>query len=122
MARVSSQPHSPDPLSVDEESFTCEVVPERDAVRVRPIGSLDIATGPVLEQQLEELREAGFRQLIVDLGGLSFMDSTGLRIALKWHQAAERDGFEVRFAPGRPAVQRVFELTGMSEQVPFIRS
>ena len=119
---MTSQPHSPDALSVDDESLTCEVVPERDVVRVLPIGSLDMATAPALEQQLEELREAGFRRLIVDLGGLSFMDSTGLRIALKWHQAAERDGFEIGFAPGPPAVQRLFELTGMSERVPFIRS
>jgi anti-sigma B factor antagonist len=119
---VSSQPQSQDPVSLDDESLTCEVVPERDVVRVRPIGSLDMATAPVLEQQLEELRDAGFRQLIVDFGGLSFMDSTGLRIALKWHKAAERDGFQIGFAPGPPAVQRVFELTGMSESVPFIRS
>jgi anti-sigma B factor antagonist len=105
----------------DEASLTCEVVPERDAVRVRPIGSLDLATVPVLEQQLNELREAGFRRLIVDLGGLRFMDSTGLRLALKWHHAAQRDGFEIEFVPGPPAVQRVFELTGTSEHVPFIR-
>ena len=31
------------------------------------------------------------------------------------------DGFEIGCAPGPPAVQRVFELTGMSERVPFIR-
>ena len=60
-----------------EASFRCEVVPERDVVRVCAIGSLDMATTPVLEQQLEELRDAGFRRLIIDLGRLSFMDSTG---------------------------------------------
>ena len=119
---MSSQPDSRDRVSLDDGSLTCEVVPERDVVRVRPIGALDMATAPVLEQQLEELREAGFRQLIVDLGGLSFMDSTGLRLALKWHEAAERDGFQIGFAPGPPAIQRVFELTGMSEHVPFVRS
>jgi anti-sigma B factor antagonist len=116
------QPHPATRRPDDEARLTCEVVPERHAVRVRPIGSLDIATAPVLEQQLEELRQAGFRQLIVDLGGLSFMDSTGLRIALRWHAAAQRDGFEVGFVPGPLAVQRVFELTGTSEHVPFIRS
>jgi len=106
----------------DEASFRCEVVPERDAVRVRAIGSLDMATASVLEQRLEALRDAGFRRLIVDLGGLSFMDSTGLKLALKWDGAARQDGFEIVFAPGPPEVQRVFELTGMTEQVPFIDS
>jgi anti-sigma B factor antagonist len=106
----------------DEASFRCEVVPERDVVHVRPIGSLDLATVPVLAQQLEELREAGFRRLIVDLGGLRFMDSSGLHLALRWHAAAQQDGFEIGFTPGPPAVQRVFELAGMSERLPFIRS
>ena len=105
----------------DPGSLVCAVVPERDAVRVRPVGSLDMATVSVLERQLEELREAGFRRLIVDLGGLSFMDSSGLRLALKWQAAAQHDGFEIGFAPGSPAVQRVFELTGMTEHVAFVR-
>jgi anti-sigma B factor antagonist len=105
----------------DPGSLRCEVVPERDAVRVRPIGSLDVATAPVLEQQLEELRDAGFRRLVVDLGGLAFMDSSGLRLALRWHSAAQNDGFWIGFAPGAPEIQRVFELTGMSDRVPFIR-
>ena len=106
----------------DDASLRCEVVPERDAVHVRPIGSLDLATVAVLDDQLKELREAGFGRLIVDLGGLRFMDSTGLRLALRWHAAAQQDGFDIGFAPGPPVVQRVFELTGMSEHVPFITS
>lgn len=117
------QPHPMQPPADDDPgSLSCEVVPERDAIRVRPIGSLDMATGRVLEQQLQELREAGFRRLIVDLGSLSFMDSTGLKIALKWHEAAHQDGFEIGFAPGPPSVQRVFEVTGTSQYLPFIRS
>jgi anti-sigma B factor antagonist len=121
---MASQPQRPLTNWRDDDpgSLDCEVVPERDAVRVRPVGSLDVATVSVLERQLEELREVGFRRLIVDLGGLSFMDSSGLRLALKWHAAAQHDGFEIGFVPGRPAVQRVFELTGMAERLPFVGS
>ncbi len=118
---MSGQPHTSNRVDVGD-SLTCEVLPERDAVRVRPNGSLDVATVSVLEQQLQELREAGFRRLIVDLGGLSFMDSSGLRLALKWDADARQDGFDIGFIPGRPAVQRVFELTGTVDRVPFIRS
>jgi anti-sigma B factor antagonist len=117
---MSQQPLSDD-LRLDEESLTCEVVPERDIVRVRPIGSLDMATVPVVETQLQQLLDAGFRQLVVDLGGLAFMDSTGLRLAIRWSEAARRDGFTIGFVPGSPEIQRVFEITGMSEHVPFIR-
>lgn len=108
--------------NADPPEFMCEVLPDRDAVRVRPIGSLDIATAPVLEQQLQEMREAGSRRLIVDLGGLSFMDSTGLKLALRWDAAARQDGFRICFIPGPPVVQRVFEITGTSGRLPFIDS
>jgi anti-sigma B factor antagonist len=80
------------------------------------------ATLPVLERHLQELRDAGFQRLIIDLGGLSFMDSSGVRLALKWHATALRDGFEIGFAPGPPAVHRVFEVAGVTDRVRFVRS
>ena len=115
-----SQPSDLDRL--DDESLTCEVVLERDTVRVRPVGTLDLATGPVLEQQLGELRAAGFRRLIVDLRGLSFMDSTGLQLVLRWEAAARLEGFAIGFVPGAPEVQRVFELTGVLDSISFVNA
>ena len=47
------------------------------------------------------------------------MDSTGLRLGLEWHAAAQHDGFEIGFMPGPAAVQRVFELTGTIDHLPF---
>jgi anti-anti-sigma factor len=58
---------------------------------------------------------------MMHLGGLSFMDSTGLRLALEWHAAARQDGFEISFVPGEPAVRRVFEITGTSGRLRLIR-
>ena len=116
------QPLSKDPLPSDDGWLTCEVLRDREIVRVQPIGSLDVATVSVLEEQLEQLRDSGFRHLVVDLGGLEFMDSTGLRLAINWSAAAERDGYTIGFVPGAPSIQRVFELTGMTDHVPFIQS
>jgi hypothetical protein len=49
-----------------EEPFRCEVMPERDAVKVRPVGELDMDTAPVLDAQMRELRDSGFRRLVLD--------------------------------------------------------
>jgi anti-anti-sigma factor len=114
---LESQP--PRSQSQRPEQFSCEVQPERGAVRVHPVGSLDVATADVLDAQLHELREAGFRRLIVDLGKLEFMDSTGLRLLLEWDAESRADGFGVEVAPGPPAVQRVFELTGTASLLRF---
>ena len=114
MSHPSNNPASRDP------PFRCEVLPARDIVRVRPIGSLDLATVPQLEQQIEDLRQSGFRRIIVDLGGLIFMDCTGVRLALRLEAESRQDGFEIGFLPGAPVVQRVFEITGTSDVVRFV--
>ena len=117
---MSTRRPSPPPAVPDEESLTCEVLTEADAARVCPSGTLDLATAPQLEQELERLRDAGIRRLTVDLRGLVFMDSSGLRLVLRWTDAGRADGFTVGFLPGPPAVQRVFEVTGTVEHVAFL--
>ena len=81
-----------------------------------------MATAPILAAQLMELRESGFRRLVIDLGRLDFIDSTGLRLLLAQDAAARQDGFSIAMVPGKPAVQRVFELTKTLDVLPFIDS
>ena len=88
-------------------------------MRVRAFGSLDMATTPELDAKLTELRAADHDLIIVDLGGLDFMDSSGLRLLLSWDSFARRDGIRVHLVPGPPTVQRVFEVTGTAGVFTF---
>ena len=54
---------------------------------------------------------------MLDLRGLRFMDSTGLRLVIRWDTAAKEDGFEFAIVPGIEVVDRVFRLTGMDEHL-----
>jgi anti-sigma B factor antagonist len=101
------------------EPFRCDVVPERDAVRVAPRGEIDLASVPQVESRLREVREAGFERVVLDLRGVSFLDSSGLRMILAWDHQSRRDGLEFRVLRGPAVVQRVFEVTGVSDRVPF---
>ena len=96
------------------EPFRCEVDPDRESVIVRPVGELDLATAPIVDAQLSELEAAGFRSVVLDLRRLRFMDSTGLALLLTWQAKARAEGVELRVLPGPPAVQRVFEVAGVS--------
>jgi anti-sigma B factor antagonist len=109
-----------DPLN--HQPFRCEVEPYREAVRVRPIGELDLATVPVVEEQLSELHTAGFSALTLDLRDVQFLDSTGLRMILRWNAASRADGFVFRLVSGPPAVRRLFDLTGTTAQLNFVES
>jgi anti-anti-sigma factor len=103
-----------------DELLRCDVVPERESVRVCLDGALDLATVDLLEERLAELRAAGWSSMLLDLRGLEFMDSTGLRLVLRWVAAARADGFTFGVVPGGRAIQRVFELTGTCDCVPFV--
>jgi anti-sigma B factor antagonist len=104
----------------DAESFRCDVSRKDRTATVNVVGALDLATVPVLDNQVAELRDAGFRRLILDLRGLDFIDSTGLRGILRYDAEARLDGFSIELIQGPAAVQRVFELTGTTDHLPFI--
>jgi anti-sigma B factor antagonist len=111
------------PSTTDTSSeFRVEVEPDRDAVRVYPIGELDLSTVSEVRAQLEELTSAGFCRVILDLRRTTFLDSSGVRVALDAHTAAAADGAEFAIVPGPPEVQRTFEVAGLSDQLPFIGS
>jgi anti-anti-sigma factor len=74
-----------------------------------------MATIGAVEQELRRLVDSGFRSVVLDLRGLSFMDSTGLHLVARWTAESSRDGFQFEIEPGSAAVQRVFELAGMKD-------
>jgi anti-sigma B factor antagonist len=104
---------------VSTDRFRVDVERGRESASVRPAGELDVATVDQVEDRLRGLRDAGVRSVVLDLRGLTFMDSSGLSLALRWTFAAEQDGFDFSLIPGPRQIQRVFELAGMAEHVHF---
>jgi anti-anti-sigma factor len=93
--------------------FSCAVGRNGSTAWVRPAGDLDLDTVRRVESALAELRGEGCANLVLDLRELTFMDSTGLRLVIRWHTAARDEGFAFAVVPGPEVVQRVFRLTGM---------
>jgi anti-sigma B factor antagonist len=102
--------------------FWIDVEPQRDTVRLIPAGELDIATVGQLQRELDDLIEAGFGQIVIDLRGVEFIDSTGLHALVEAHERAKDEGWQLAIVPGRHVVQQLFEITGMIEQLPFTPS
>jgi anti-sigma B factor antagonist len=85
-------------------------------VRVR--GELDIATVPALTDVLRSLEQPCDR-VVLDLSGLTFIDSTGLTLAVTEHQRAAKDGVEFVLAGATGNVLKVFRLTGLDVTMPM---
>lgn len=105
-----------------QSQFRLEVGSEGSATLIVVHGELDLASGPELEGELARVREKSPPTLIIDLRRLDFMDSTGLSILVKAHQHATEDGCEFGLVRGTPQVQRLLELTGVSERLPMADS
>src|SRR5512142_1697344 len=57
------------------------------------------------------------RAIVLDLSGVSFLDSSGLNFVLQEHRRCECDGLDFRLVPGPEPVQRVFEMTGLTDRL-----
>ena len=106
-----------DPPFQPPESFRCERGRDGDTAWVRPVGELDLDTAPRLDAELASARAEGGPRLVLDMRRLTFMDSTGLRLVIRWDAAARKEGFEFAIVPGPEIVQRVIKLTGMDDQL-----
>jgi anti-anti-sigma factor len=84
-------------------------------------GELDLSGAGILEQELGRLTdEESPAEVVIDLRGLEFMDSSGLRLVVMADSRAREAGRRLLLVPGAPTVQRVFEITRMNERLTFV--
>jgi anti-sigma B factor antagonist len=76
-------------------------------------GDFDRSDAPQFEQALDEALHAGSPQVIVDLRGVSFLDSVMLDVLVRGAGTAD-DGDRLALIRPNPVVWRAFVLTGMS--------
>ena len=94
---------------------------ESQAVRIARSGELDIATVDEVERSIFAAVDERPATLVVDLSGLSFMDSTGLRLILASDARRRATGDRLVLIPGPEAVHRVFRLALLEDRLQFER-
>jgi len=100
-------------------SLSISSVSTNGTVSISLEGELDLASARKMEERLQAVDGEGPSRVIVDLGKLAFIDSTGLRVLLLADARARDRGYELVLRPGEPSVQRVFEVTGALDVLHF---
>jgi anti-sigma B factor antagonist len=103
-----------------QNQFQVEVRRNGAAAVVAVSGELDLASGPELEAQLDQLTGPDVQLVVIDLRGLDFMDSTGLSILVRAHQRLAGEGSEMGLVKGSQQVQRLLDLTGVAERLRLV--
>jgi anti-anti-sigma factor len=87
------------------------------AVRIALEGELDYSSALILDDELRRAEASVQNVLVLDLSGLSFMDSTGLGIIASAYRRMRRGGTRLIVACPTRAVRRIFQLTGMLDRL-----
>lgn len=86
---------------------------------VAPTGRLDVAGAPALKEAITEAANSGTPRVVIDLEGVSFVDSTGLgSVIAALKQIRSKEG-ELRLAAPNQQVRVVLELTTLDRVFPY---
>ncbi len=114
----SARPVASAPLTILE----VETKDRSDGVELALKGELDLSTIEKVEEELTRAEDDGHRLIVLDLSGLTFLDSTGLRTIVTADQRARRGGRRVVILKGPATVHRVFTITRLDERLEMVDS
>ncbi len=101
------------PLSITSE-------PSDDVWRVVAEGELDVDGAAALEAAVVAGLDATVAEVVLDLSGISFIDSSGLRVLVDAAAAAAREDTHARLRIiSSPSVDRVVDLSGLRDHLPL---
>ncbi|BCJ32719.1 anti-sigma-B factor antagonist [Actinocatenispora thailandica] len=94
-----------------ELSLQTGTVADRTILRVT--GEIDVYTAPRLRQRLVQLVEDGARHLVVDLGGVEFLDSTGLGVLVGGLKRMRALSGSFALVCDQERILKIFRITGL---------
>ena len=92
---------------------------EGDEHVVRLEGELDLAHAADFERELVRVEAGDARRIVVDLSGLTFIDSTGVRVMVQAQARSRADSNRLTLIRPPASVHRVFVVCGLERVLPF---
>jgi anti-sigma B factor antagonist len=118
----SAQPDRSLAEQLTEDQLAVEARTHRRTALVALRGELDLVTVSKVAEVLDglELQAEGVRHLVLDLRGLTFMDSSGLHELIKQNEFARSNRHNLAVVRGTDAIQRVLKLTRVEEMLVLV--
>ena len=98
------------PLRMEREPLSA------DGCIVAAHGQIDLYSAPTFKEALADAIDDGNTDVVVDLTGVSFMDSTGLGVLVGAHKRLDLLGGSLLVVSPDETIKRVFELVGLSRR------
>jgi anti-sigma B factor antagonist len=102
------------------EALTVAVRENGTTTDVAATGEWDLAQAPLARDVIHAALQRRPECVVLDLSQLSFIDSSAIHIVLELHSRCAAEGVRLVIIPGPRAVQRPFEICGLTERLPFL--
>lgn len=97
-------------IKVDSDAEKCVVTLE---------GEIDVYTAPRLKDSLVDVIEGGCSFVIIDMGNVAFIDSSGLGVLVGALRRAKEHSGAVRLVCTRDNILKIFRITGLDKVFPI---
>jgi stage II sporulation protein AA (anti-sigma F factor antagonist) len=92
----------------------------REILLVRVKGEMDMATAGQIRQSIDNrLQQEKIRYLLLDLSGVTFIDSSGIGVILGRYRNLNRTGGKTAIIKPQVVVKRVLETAGLQKLIPI---
>lgn len=99
--------------------FSIQAVTEGPTTTLRVSGEVDLATADELNRAAAAALQAGPGALVIDLAGVTFLDSTGLAVLVAVTNQTTASGVRLTIRDPVPRVRNVIRITGLGQFLPL---
>jgi anti-sigma B factor antagonist len=100
-----------------QDEFEVDLEARDEELWVLPRGDLDLAAAPELRETLSLALRSDAPAVVIDLRGLDFLDSTGLKALVEVHAGPE--GHRVTFVRGNEMIEQVLQISNLDDELRF---
>lgn len=100
---------------MDQPTFAVSDHDEDGSLRIAVTGEIDVATAPTLRDHLYGAIDRHTDVVVVDLLGVTFIDSTALGVLIGTRERCQEQGTQLRIVLKEARILKIFEITGLTE-------
>src|SRR3954464_84826 len=101
-----------------ESNYLTVTIEEHSPTVIVLAGELDPATAPLLDQAIQDVLDSGATGLTIDMAGLTFVDSSGLRALIGLHKQLAPT--RLRLRRPSPFALQLMGITGLDDQFEIV--
>jgi anti-sigma B factor antagonist len=105
-----------------DQEFHIEERPDGDVPVIAVSGEIDVATAPQLRETLQGVISRGKTTIVLDLLGVTFLDSTALGVLVGALKRCRDAGGDLQVVVAEARILKIFEITGLTSVFTIVDS